>query len=188
MLKFNRLEVVCQVCNPNAPKEVRTPPIAKFDPENMPYPMNGMYFEAMRPEFGASPFLPGQGWEFMSCPMCHTRPFLERNQIATTKGMYILGEGLQLDRELLTEAELTELEYLEYQAEETEKALEDMNEVEMVMFAEEAFGLKLDSRLPRAELIAQIKKAQQPNPLQCPECGKVCKSKAGLVSHMKSHE
>ena len=103
-LKYERLGVICQVCSPEAPKMIRTEPIALFDPSNMPHPMNGMNFFPIRKGM-SSPFLAGQAWEFMSCPFCKTRPFLDRNQICTPKGIFTLGEEFAPDKALLTKEE-----------------------------------------------------------------------------------
>ena len=172
-LKFKRLGVICQTCSPEAPKVIRTEPIALFDPSNMPHPMAGMNFFPIR-EGMSSPFLAGQSWEFMSCPFCKTRPFLERNQICTDKGMFTLGKVFIADTNLLTDEELEELKYLEYQEEEDAKAaaidaaefkvkvgheffiLDGMNEVALCIFAARELELTLDSRETRPSLIKAI--------------------------------
>lgn len=110
-----RLLVICQICDPDAPGIIRTEPIAAFFANQMTYPMDGMNFQAVYPDRGEMcPFLPGQGWEFMSCPRCHVRPFKDRNKIVTTRGVFTIGEEFHPDFDKLTEKELFERLYNEY--------------------------------------------------------------------------
>lgn len=65
--------VYCEICEE---------PIAKIEPSKLKVPMMGKMFESLEPDRDIPPpFHPDLEWEFMKCPYCGFRPFVEDDQV-----------------------------------------------------------------------------------------------------------
>lgn len=101
------MNILCQICN-----EL----IATTEKKALLVPLHGNMFQSPYPDRMPASLLESTEYEFIKCPMCGFRPFLQDDEVLTDKGIYKI-----------------ELDFI------------------------------------------------------CDVCGKVCKSRAGLVAHMRSH-
>lgn len=78
----------CEICRAD---------IGRFDPSRLALPLRADMFEAIGPgfphPFRFDPrFAASVSWEQASCPVCHKRPFLDRDSVMTPAGKFKVGD------------------------------------------------------------------------------------------------
>jgi hypothetical protein len=145
------MKVICEICSETI--GIALPSIS--------FPMIGRMFGSFDTWHGyPPPFEPDVCWEFMMCPVCRHRPFIEQNRILTDEG-YV--EIKPIGDEVASDAG------------EDDAPKVDIPEVETVEDVE-----VINVSAPKAD-----KLVREPN-YSCPKCHKGFRFKGSLTEHMNT--